>query len=234
MGLGICVHVWARVFVTSFGLAALAACGGAVVDSPGGGAGIGETGGAGGAAESDIGARAPLMGGAGGGVGGSSGSVAGATGSGSTPSCVAAIPVVDMTTGFETCRNGWFKHRAAVHKCPPSMPSEPIADGGTEGCVTDEECPLGNICECGATVNRCVPATCKADADCGPGLLCASYSRHLECGAVGYACQTPRDTCRGDIQCPSGPCDPDHGCLDQLECTLLDGHRSCQPVECRH
>jgi len=57
-----------------------------------------------------------------------------------------------------------------------------------------------------------VASTCTSDADCGEGLLCASYS--FEC-TYGFACQTPDDRCLGEIGCPEG------------DCWVIYGVRSC-------
>jgi hypothetical protein len=73
------------------------------------------------------------------------------------------------------------------------------------GCVHDEECSVDEICECGDPVGRCVSTTCKTDADCQGGLLCASYAIN-SCGAIAYACQTIEDQCGGDSDCPNGVC----------------------------
>jgi hypothetical protein len=49
-----------------------------------------------------------------------------------------------------------------------------------------------------------MPSDCKTDADCGEGLLCASYRQG--CGPSGFACQTANDECNGDLDCGGAVC----------------------------
>ena len=98
------------------------------------------------------------------------------------------------------------------------------------GCRRDSDCAAGSICECGIVIGRCVPATCKTNADCGSGFGCVASVR----GTAGptcitantavastYACQTPADRCHGDMDCPSNGPNTRGACL-------LDGdHRAC-------
>lgn len=44
-----------------------------------------------------------------------------------------------------------------------------------DACLTDGDCPSGELCFCGAGVaatNRCAPSQCKADGDCSSGQTC--------------------------------------------------------------
>jgi hypothetical protein len=71
-------------------------------------------------------------------------------------------------------------------------------------CSTDADCPTGTLCQCGkpgetiATVNRCVPADCRVDADCGAH-LCTPTS--IACGesTVAYHCTTGNDACVPEV-----------------------------------
>ncbi|MFT5433128.1 MAG: hypothetical protein ACI9OJ_003833 [Myxococcota bacterium] len=84
-------------------------------------------------------------------------------------------------------------------------------------CIADADCPNGGVCTCGSgnthgtcggvisvdrCANRCVPADCRIDADCGVGNFCSpSYE---QCGKeiVGYHCHDPSvDECLSDAEC---------------------------------
>lgn len=70
------------------------------------------------------------------------------------------------------------------------------------GCVRDADCDSSQaICECWGTIGTCVPAQCTSDADCGEGLLCASYDASPDCGDTTYACQSRLDACASDEDC---------------------------------
>ena len=91
------------------------------------------------------------------------------------------------------------------------------------GCVTDSDCGLREICECGDAFGKCVPATCFVDGDCGEGQLCVGYDGGPPgCGYTSYACTSPNDACRSNAQC--GP---------QRVCTLSDGAFRCVPLSCQ-
>lgn len=71
------------------------------------------------------------------------------------------------------------------------------------GCVTNEDCSPGHLCECGTPVGQCVPAQCETDADCLGNALCATYDMLPGCPATGFACQTVRDRCIANSDCPA-------------------------------
>ncbi len=79
-------------------------------------------------------------------------------------------------------------------------------------CESDDDCGETAACACGEVGtgrdmpnNRCVPAECRLDADCGPGLCLASVSSE-SCTPPGtyvraYMCATEGDSCRNDDTC---------------------------------
>ncbi len=75
------------------------------------------------------------------------------------------------------------------------------------GCVTDGDCGVNHLCECGhpesPTGGVCRVANCRTDADCG-GLLCASFEEG--CGFGGYACLRKEDQCRSGADCENDDC----------------------------
>lgn len=78
-----------------------------------------------------------------------------------------------------------------------------------DSCLRDAECGIDALCGCGASggPNACRPGNCRSDADCG-GQKCGP-------GQAGNFCHTPRDKCRTNEDCASGPqfsvCDYDGG-----------------------
>jgi hypothetical protein len=98
------------------------------------------------------------------------------------------------------------------------------ADGFTicsYGCTQDSECPAGDICLCDEPVGQCVQASCTQDSECTGG-MCASYNPEPGCPSTSFACQTPRDTCLSDAECPN-----------LQHCTLnADKVRVCMMVQC--
>ncbi len=78
--------------------------------------------------------------------------------------------------------------------------------GCSYGCVHDSDCAAGELCQCGAPVGTCVPASCHLDSQCPAGSLCASTP--LGWGgcswdplAQAYACQSTADACLTDLDC---------------------------------
>jgi hypothetical protein len=94
------------------------------------------------------------------------------------------------------------------------------------GCVSDADCAAGEICQCGDPVGACVPASCLIDADCRGG-LCLTYQWPpggqaagicAGAGFGGFQCQSARDLCAQDADCP----DP-----NLSRCVFVDGRRTC-------
>jgi hypothetical protein len=171
---------------------------------------------------------------------------------GSPAACEDPTPHLSDATGYTSCNNG-FTHRPTAASCerhaPRSgvlYPSNNTCHGdadcadlpngrcigreaylGFEGCVSecefDSDCASGEICFCGAEVNRCQPATCTSDADCGAGLLCASYGGGCASGTVaGFACQMRTDECTTDADCDG----------DIAQCQPGEGGRVCVTAAC--
>jgi hypothetical protein len=85
------------------------------------------------------------------------------------------------------------------------------------GCTEDADCGAGYICQCGDPLGKCLPATCKSDAEC-PGLLCLR-SRDKSCGET-YACQAATDLCTSNSDCKA----------PLAACTIENGLRTCQAI----
>jgi len=79
-------------------------------------------------------------------------------------------------------------------------------------CRTETDCPstgTRRVCLCrGPEIplapNRCVPAECSTDADCGPGSFCSPSPRdwmYPTYVVAGYFCHTPDDECIDDRDC---------------------------------
>lgn len=94
------------------------------------------------------------------------------------------------------------------------------------GCLTDDDCGAGSVCECGSsespTGGVCRQSDCTVDSDCGTGLLCASYLGG--CGEAGYACQRLDDECRIDADCAANG--PMVG-SSSGSCVMNATHRTC-------
>jgi hypothetical protein len=92
------------------------------------------------------------------------------------------------------------------------------------GCAEDSDCQPDQVCECGSGVGQCVPANCRTSADCANG-ECARYT-YKQCidgeALIGYACQTPADTCATNDECPD----------ETGGCGIVDGHRECTGELC--
>lgn len=88
------------------------------------------------------------------------------------------------------------------------------------GCLTDDDCGSGFLCECGDPVGQCVAATCRSDADCPGDLLCAAWFTANVCGVgKSFTCQTSEDECNTVADCP----DPSYGTY----CGGQSGSREC-------
>ena len=96
------------------------------------------------------------------------------------------------------------------------------------GCEVDADCAAGSVCECTGGNNRCVEANCATDADCEEGRLCLRTEYFNGCfDETYYACQTSRDECARNSDCPAAE-------LENPGCgfSALDGHHACMPDNC--
>jgi len=98
---------------------------------------------------------------------------------------------------------------------------------GYDACMSDAECPSGRACACATDGNRCVPANCRSDADCGGRGCSPSEARTCNSheGIVGYYCHTPKDSCTDSNDCGGATSDceysPEEGrwtCVDHGRC----------------
>jgi hypothetical protein len=92
------------------------------------------------------------------------------------------------------------------------------------GCLKDEDCGSGAVCDCNGTAHggNCVIARCQTDAQCGSGLLCATVSQI--CGPATFACQLPQDTCNSSADCGGGS--------SQCSLAFESGYRACSNAVC--
>jgi len=106
------------------------------------------------------------------------------------------------------------RHRPAAWTCPPS----PDAGGGADGCLSDTDCPSGNVCSCSGNpfgwdfispYNACVAGNCRLDSQCATGFCSPSASARCgpPDGVAGYYCRTLDDLCVIDQDCISDPVD---------------------------
>ena len=77
------------------------------------------------------------------------------------------------------------------------------------GCIQDEDCGGGAICECGHPESPsggvCIDAhDCSTDADCSAGYFCATFGDGGGCGYHAFACMTPEDECWSNGDCTDG------------------------------
>ncbi|MDX2053880.1 MAG: hypothetical protein SFV15_15875 [Polyangiaceae bacterium] len=88
-----------------------------------------------------------------------------------------------------------------AHEASPLGPAAPARTVCIYGCVTDQDCGAGSICQCGGNIGTCVASTCRTDADCADGSLCAGGTDYrpdvsgcgVERGNFPYSCQLPQE-----------------------------------------
>jgi hypothetical protein len=106
------------------------------------------------------------------------------------------------------------RHRSVAGTCPPS----PDAGGGADGCLSDGDCPSGDVCSCSGNpfgwdftspYNACVAGNCRIDSQCATGFCSPSSSARCgpPDGVAGWYCHTPDDLCGRDQDCVSDPID---------------------------
>ena len=115
--------------------------------------------------------------------------------------------------------------------CADGGPDEICLNGkcGLDDCLADKDCPAGQACRCANEVggntfpgNRCIPAGCRVDADCGKGAVCSpDYTGR--CGGIsGFECHSAADTCNTNADCCDG--------MSQCGYQPLLGHWACAEV----
>ena len=90
-------------------------------------------------------------------------------------------------------------------------------------------CPAGEACDCGAPVEyrSCVPGPCASDADCGDGMVCATYE--VPCAGVDVPCSSdgncgePPPSCESETKSICAPrwvlpCQVDADCGSGFTC----------------
>ena len=97
------------------------------------------------------------------------------------------------------------------------------------GCLTDQDCGAGFVCQCGDPVGACMPTNgCTSDADCAPGKLCAEGSGDINqpgACALRLACQTSSDKCQTRADCPTATGDP-----NMQYCAIGSAGRRCEVI----
>lgn len=74
-----------------------------------------------------------------------------------------------------------------------------------DACRADADCGPGALCACGgeAHPNACRFGDCVSDEDCGTHVACRpSYRADFRSGPAGWFCETPEDQCGGPNACP--------------------------------
>ncbi|HEY2728801.1 MAG TPA: hypothetical protein VGK52_02600, partial [Polyangia bacterium] len=75
-------------------------------------------------------------------------------------------------------------------------------------------------------VNRCVPSSCRIDADCGAGGLCSPGYGYCQ-SSTGYHCRSAADSCCSSADCAG------MGTASTCEYAPTTGHWQClAPVGC--
>ncbi len=99
-----------------------------------------------------------------------------------------------------------------THQCVGYSPNRPIPCCGTDvyyngscysheaiedgNCLEDKNCPPGNICYEGEYEDRCIPAKCTNNADCGCGASCWNGSCELGCNDNNACCDPDFPVCK--------------------------------------
>ena len=154
--------------------------------------------------------------GAGGEGGGSDDGVAGSAGLGAEEGCFTDADCTERPNGYCLSLTGALGY------------DYPYCE---YACETDGDCFEGELCSCESNfvnagsratiqLGTCRPATCRADSECGAGLLCVAPLA-APCDIerpTRYACQTWADECGGPEDC---------GSVLDYDCEQLDGTFRC-------
>jgi hypothetical protein len=90
-------------------------------------------------------------------------------------------------------------------------------------CTSDADCAESQACYCGDGIGVCESSRgCLSDRDCG-GALCTQYASCPGVPVDDFACENAADECRTDADCQQA---------NKQFCTIADGHRVCEGVQC--
>jgi hypothetical protein len=168
------------------------------------------------------------------GAAGSAGSppgVAGSTGAGSVSQAQVAVAPGRTPRACPASFEGGDPQTACASDadCVASSPQPWCRDGKCQGdqCLTDDDCGAAEACACSSEIgggnishpNLCLPATCRANADCASGVCSQTRGGHCN-GLDGYRCHTAEDTCQSSDDC----------CGDTSMCSYQPtlGHWACR------
>lgn len=112
---------------------------------------------------------------------------------------------------------------------PADAPNDTRADAPDLGCVLDQDCARGTICDAPA----CVERSCRFDTDCGAQRICITgVCMAREC--------TSHSHCPDSLACQSGVCMPGvrgcearEDCAPDRTCNVLTGACVLPPAVCR-
>jgi len=126
---------------------------------------------------------------------------------GPTSSCVDPTPIVvqGKDTGFDQCKGGPRRRRAAVDCPQPVRTNGGACNAGTNGvrqCASDSDCTTYPYGTCGTSTGDIGPGCfcfygCVRDSDCNAGEICS-------CSASGGTCEAA--TCTTSDACGNGEC----------------------------
>jgi hypothetical protein len=119
-------------------------------------------------------------------------------------------------TNFVDCTNDASVCDAYAYGYCGGITSPGTMRGCASGCGSDADCEGNGRCNCSANDGHgaCMYDSCFSDSECATGFHCASTA--AGCGTTGFICQTAKDECFGQRDCPGGQF-----------CVVNDGVRKC-------
>jgi hypothetical protein len=126
----------------------------------------------------------------------------------------------DAATGQWICT----KDCGQYHECRPLVPKQCQGpDPSQDGCSTDADCGVGEVCATSAAA-VCRPSACMCDAATGQWICTKDCNPYHACQPAPAMCQGPdpsQTKCENDAQCqPGESCQP-------------DGDTACRPSSCK-
>lgn len=137
----------------------------------------------------------------------------------STPQCTAATPpVLDAEDPAALQCEGVPCAKQPGGFCVATIGSSPELNtvACVYPCAGDDDCAEGTACFCGPSGGECIPASCRADADCDDEPCILMFGK-LTCGeptAPALTCRSTTRECSADSEC-------------SVESVCIDG--SCKP-----